>query len=705
MRRKFSGSTQHGSVLLLLAIVLTVAAAGFFLARFDASSRKTRRSEATGEALLQAKEALIGFAITYRYTHSGEGFGYLPCPDTNDDGYSEPVCGAVGVSVIGRLPWKTLGLPTLRDASSECLWYAVSGAAKDNPKTVPLNWDTQSQFVVRDVAGNALAGGVAAPHDGPLAVIFAPDSLLDGQTRTQQINANCGDYLPAAYLEGLGALASGSSDAAALALTVASAESANTRIAPPHPARNNDRAVWISSRDIFDRIKRRIDFKNDIDTLMNDLANYLNNLPPTALPAMSAGNKGIDAIINGYLSANPSLPEQKAKVFANWRDNLLYAGGPAGAYFINSSASSCRALLFFGGERVTRSVAPLVSQSRVEIAEKGAATMYLEDNNALLFPSNGNYGNSASVFEYDPANPGADIIRCINGLPAGSASFDAAQISGFTAAGSGLTIDTPPGSPTQVSVTAPNNGETGACFWYSTPIPLAGKTLRAYYEFRFHYADESVLNGATQDRGYGITLQMTGNDNGVPNECGKKTNLGALAADSTWGIESIIIETDIYKSTAHSDPSENHTAILTNGRMKHAAGSLNTACNGTSSGCRHAPANRFEEGPVPPFHNQRIEIITGCDSNCASCVPAAHAPPNKNYAQIAVWSDCADCDDIALSLNHAIAPPTIQYCHEIYHPEMNSVYIGLTVGLRYGASPGAPPSQALTFRNLRVRSE
>ena len=63
------------------------------------------------------------------------GPGYLPCPDTDGDGWAEATCGSLDgasgqASRLGLLPWKTLGLPDLRDGYGERLWYAVSSKYK-----------------------------------------------------------------------------------------------------------------------------------------------------------------------------------------------------------------------------------------------------------------------------------------------------------------------------------------------------------------------------------------------------------------------------------------------------------------------------------------------------------------------------------------------------------------------------------------------
>ena len=56
---------------------------------------------------------------------------------------------------IGRLPWRTLGLPDLRDSSGERLWYAVSRQFARNPTCMPncpLTSDTLGQLTVTGIA-------------------------------------------------------------------------------------------------------------------------------------------------------------------------------------------------------------------------------------------------------------------------------------------------------------------------------------------------------------------------------------------------------------------------------------------------------------------------------------------------------------------------------------------------------------------------
>jgi type II secretory pathway pseudopilin PulG len=170
---------QLGIALLLILTMIIVGAASMILYKLNHVNFQTTNQDKTAQALAQAKDALIGFALAYAENHPGQPQGYLPCPDKDGDG-SSTTCGTTGTSALGRLPWRTLGLPPLRDGSGECLWYAVSGTYKDKPKQT-LTSDTNGLFVVNDANSNTLAG--TTPADQAIAIIFAPGLKIGTQHR------------------------------------------------------------------------------------------------------------------------------------------------------------------------------------------------------------------------------------------------------------------------------------------------------------------------------------------------------------------------------------------------------------------------------------------------------------------------------------------------------------------------------------------
>ena len=177
----------HGAVL-LLALVLAACIAASFAALALAARAATARDRATERALAQAREALIAYAVD-RPINAATGPGYLPCPDLDGDGWAESTCGSLDGSTgqasrLGLLPWKTLGLPELRDGAGERLWYAVSTQYKGL-----LNCAASSACVdmtpahapgtitVRAADGTVVHDGTAGT--GAVAVVMAPGPPLE----------------------------------------------------------------------------------------------------------------------------------------------------------------------------------------------------------------------------------------------------------------------------------------------------------------------------------------------------------------------------------------------------------------------------------------------------------------------------------------------------------------------------------------------
>ncbi len=78
-----------------------------------------RQISETQRIMEEARDALLGHAVAY---------GYLPCPDTDNDGaenVSGTVCASITSSIShGNLPWQTLGLAS-SDAWGNRIRYAV----------------------------------------------------------------------------------------------------------------------------------------------------------------------------------------------------------------------------------------------------------------------------------------------------------------------------------------------------------------------------------------------------------------------------------------------------------------------------------------------------------------------------------------------------------------------------------------------------
>ena len=186
---------QDGYALILVLAALGVGVLVLAAGVLGQARGTAERDAATAAALQHARQALLGYAVGYRDDHPGEVFGYLPLPDLGSS--RNPLVPYEGVaagnfsgnqknlSVIGRLPWRTLGVPPVRDGYGECLWYAVSGSHQNVQKADVVNWDSVGHFEV--FASDGTPGGArrvtgADEHQRPVAVVFAAGWLLTKRT-------------------------------------------------------------------------------------------------------------------------------------------------------------------------------------------------------------------------------------------------------------------------------------------------------------------------------------------------------------------------------------------------------------------------------------------------------------------------------------------------------------------------------------------
>jgi hypothetical protein len=247
---------QKGLVLIAILLFAVLAGLTFFLKKLN-HNRTAQNQIKTAEVLAEAKEALLGFAAS-EY-ESSYIYGGLPCPDlggvADDEGLSTEPCGGDYQNSIGRLPWRTLGLAPLRDGSNECLWYAVSGTYKLNPRALLVNEDTAGSLVVPDFS------------DRVVAVIFAPHGRLGNQSRHQGTARICGgNYVVSNYLE---------SDNASVSTKNFIFNSTNPdnngveRVLnnSPYSEPSNDSITFITQDELFGLIRRRSDFKQNMKCL------------------------------------------------------------------------------------------------------------------------------------------------------------------------------------------------------------------------------------------------------------------------------------------------------------------------------------------------------------------------------------------------------------------------------------------------------
>lgn len=161
---------QRGYAMLGIIAAVGVAASAMVVTSLSATAVRNEQGRKTSSALALARQALIASAAS-----SPSHPGSLPCPDTDNDGQADPLSGACAAS-IGRLPWQTLGLPDLRDAAGERLWYALSENFQDVAAN-RINTNVYGQLQMHE--GQSYTTGV-------VAIVFAPGRTIGNQLRDAQ---------------------------------------------------------------------------------------------------------------------------------------------------------------------------------------------------------------------------------------------------------------------------------------------------------------------------------------------------------------------------------------------------------------------------------------------------------------------------------------------------------------------------------------
>lgn len=570
---------QHGFVLIALVALLVIGGLYFFITNLSPEQFQARRQQLTGEALTQAREALIGYAVRYREDQRAQVpsqvvvYGYLPLPDlgntrNNNIGCTDEGCDAalalpsgsvaLNYTVIGRFPWRTLGTGPLRDSDGECLWYAVSGSHQRAVQTSPMNWDTLSQLdVVVANSTAAMISAITSAHERPIAVIFSPGPPLAGQNRkasvTDSVSECGGNYLVTNYLDpvvatSLGGITnylagvnSASGDTAATNKALSANNVVNRRSdatlwagnCPPNDTSActivaNDTGVAVTSDLLFRTLRGSSYFRTDINAMLERMATCLRDqvaagtgFTPDALTGFTPpADKTVGRIPGSTCYDDAQNP---LGYFGHYRDQVFIAKPPAGSWTVTVDGvaqASCSAALIFGSQRGA-------GQSRSTTAERNTPANYLEGSNLTGFTSTGVPAFSGpSLLAQVSASQTAsqDIVRCI---PAGASLSLVAPV---VAAGAGniQLANYNPGARTLTLGSADVNTNWGAgaaqlyaCAW--TPeVQAAGSGFRSYFRFRIRRIGEgftfAVIDGDRNDASVcGATRQHLGysGNNGV----------------------------------------------------------------------------------------------------------------------------------------------------------------------------------------------
>lgn len=173
---------QRGVAVLLLMLIIVMMGIYLLTDQKMMNAGGFRQEKTTLSTLVEARDALAGRAVKDENRP-----GSLPCPDANNDGVADMFYGNECPSYIGRLPWKTLDLPDLRDGAGERLWYALSRSFRDHPSAEPINSDTKGSLKVFAPDG---ATDLTQPGSEAVAVIFAPGTAIGNQIRDTVV-ADC----------------------------------------------------------------------------------------------------------------------------------------------------------------------------------------------------------------------------------------------------------------------------------------------------------------------------------------------------------------------------------------------------------------------------------------------------------------------------------------------------------------------------------
>lgn len=379
---------------MVMLTVLTLWGLSLFIGQFSAAQYRIRGAQNTAQALAEAKEALIGDAIS---RNSISNSAYLRLPDLGQDLAGNATEGIASLnftgntknySVIGKFPWKTLRTAALHNGDAECTWYIVSGRYKIDPPTEALNWDTQGQIDVIDVNGNVVASNLAALLVAPAAPLAGQDRTLSSATYKQ-----CGgNYDARNYLDTYNADDAVSGEVNYFTGSTnnrVTTNENNKRFVAANSEHYNDQFLYVTADDIFLSLIKRSDFSVAV-------GNLLDNAGFATAPI--SGDKGTDSFSCG------------SDVFCkNWKEMLLLRAlqTPAPITIDGVASGACSRILFFSGRKA-------IGQSRNTAAEKADVNNYLEGTNATSFntvsaPASDFSG--ASTFNW--STPETDLVRCL----------------------------------------------------------------------------------------------------------------------------------------------------------------------------------------------------------------------------------------------------------------------------------------------------
>ncbi|MBK6636186.1 MAG: hypothetical protein IPG34_00125 [Rhodocyclaceae bacterium] len=521
-----------------------------FVGNLTPEIQQSLRQARTYAALRQAQVALIGYAARFRDTQNDEWAveGYLPMPDIGPDRgtTADGNCRDAGLkplegcqappspsdiasfagslpTMVGRLPWRTLGLPPLRDGDGECLWLIVSAPflsgnyKATNP--IPVNWDTTGRLELMrvDKDGALVSQSGSNAHERPVAVVVAPGAILGEQNRNSVAQAvECGgNYDPSNYLDEYPAgnifnylsttknasaldpteVTPGQPYAADRLLVGGKTYSQGGRLYDVNcigecPPVTNDIGLAITSADLFGPILGISRFRAGIDATLQEIKNCIGagSTPATCLPTSGYGLH--------YAS-------------------MITAVTGAGSYIVNT-LSGCEGAVLFSGTRAA-------GQMRSTSTEIAIASNYFEGGNAT---TGGTSFSGTAAFDGTLTDTTSDVVKGINcpdptnpgntdggGTHVQSSNLTAnniGQLTGYDAASQSITLGTPHSTNYGTSIATDLYG----CTWFDSYDLTVG--LRSYFTFTI-LESTAFSSGNPLD---GFTFALADADHNGSDVCG-----------------------------------------------------------------------------------------------------------------------------------------------------------------------------------------
>jgi hypothetical protein len=628
----------RGFVLIALLVLLTMGGLYFFVGQLTPSVVEALRQKQTATALAEAREALIGYALSYRDEQIKNGnlermYGYLPMPDlgksratTTDvkcrdaggrilegcEAYSASgISDVAGIkpTIVGRLPWRTLGIPPLRDGYEECLWLIVSSLHlaenASNSNTLPMNWDTLGQIdIVVANGGSTLASTLATAHERPVAIIYAPGPRLDSQDRhrstTDYVDECGGNYEAKNYLDPFTNSALNGVTNYLEGTNSANDTKDNTyRLNTPKQMLtrgsvfsyegnfhagdckgqnciSNDIGLPVTGDSLFSAIRRNANFRTDINSMLDRMTSCLRDQVANGSLTRDANSTGLPASplgkLTGRIPANDTCYGDAIDpqgYYRNYKELIFFAKPTTGTDSFSANGQNCSAVLLFANQRTS-------TQRRVTSGtggEKNTPGNYLEGENLSSFiGSNISCPTNITCLFSGPEQfdristaqaASQDIVRCI---PAGAslnqvaspvlASLGLPQLTNYDAATRTLTLGAIGVSTAQVGTA--NAQSLFGCSWTPESHGM-GSGFRSYFKFNI------------ADTGEGFTFAIIDGDRNSSNVCGAAQQHLGYSGNNTFtssiAYPKIGIEVDTTETTAQKmafDPTLSNT--LTNGR-------------------------------------------------------------------------------------------------------------------------------------------